>query len=254
MSNVERGAYYRELKAAGMTFERSFQAYTEDELKAMLDAYRAAAGQPSVDEEPPEEIAVRMAERLAEKPAPAPKPAPPRPAPQPVHVPKIAGEELPGARLNTRAEDEPIEVDENGLIWYQKEVRKPGYAKPRGRRILRYKDPGTKVNTVQDGQFTESFEVAGDRQIPAEVKITLPSYQVGIYKDPRMPFRIHIYNEQRGFDYFEVNDYYGGEERVPWGIKKIYISNVLCYDIRTVVLAIEEEYRRNVLNQKELYL
>lgn len=76
-----------------------------------------------------------------------------------------------------------------------------------------------------------------------QAKITLPSYQVGIYKDPRFPFKIHEYNDVRGFDFFEVNDFYGGSDLVPAAIKRMYVESSLCYDIRTVVRAIEDEAR-----------
>ena len=79
---------------------------------------------------------------------------------------------------------------------------------------------------------------------PAEVKITLPSYQVGIYKDPRFPFKIHCYNGREGFNLFEVQRYYGGAELVPEECKRVYIENDLCYDVRTVIRAIQSEHRQ----------
>jgi hypothetical protein len=79
---------------------------------------------------------------------------------------------------------------------------------------------------------------------PAEVKVTLPSYQVGIYKDPRFPFKIHCYSDREGFNFFEVADFYGGVELVPQECKRIYIENDLCYDIRSVVRAIQNEHRQ----------
>ena len=154
---------------------------------------------------------------------------------------------MAGERLNTRDEDEPIRVDpETGYVWYQEEVRKPGYAKPRGRRRLTYLETGFETKTVKNGEYTEQFEVAGDlsQGRPAEVRVTLPSYQVGIYKDPRFPFRIYVYDEKKGFDLFEVQRYFGGTEMVPAEVKRVYVENSLCYDIRTTVRAIQDEYRR----------
>jgi len=153
--------------------------------------------------------------------------------------------EMPSQRLNTQSDDEIIRVDEQGRQWLQEEVRKPAYPKPRGRRVLKYMETGTTVETVQNGEYVETFEVAGtEAGRPAEVKITLPSYQVGIYKDPRFPFKIHCYNEMEGFDMFDVELFYGGPELVPASIKRVYIENVLCYDIRSVVRTITAEHRQ----------
>ena len=152
---------------------------------------------------------------------------------------------MPGQRLNTKSEDDPIRIDDEGRAWYQEEVRKPAYPKPRGRRVLKYMERGVMTETVQNGEYVETFEVAGvGAPHPAEVKITLPSYQVGIYKDPRYPFKIHVYNERTGFNLFEVHDFYGGAELVPAECKRIYIENDLCYDVRSVIRAIQNEYRQ----------
>jgi hypothetical protein len=106
-------------------------------------------------------------------------------------------------------------------------------------------DRGVVTETVQNGEYIETFEVAGKGAgKPAEVKITLPSYQVGIYKDPRFPFKIHCYNGREGFNLFEVAEYFGGVELVPEECKRVYIENDLCYDIRTVIRAIQTEYRQ----------
>lgn len=159
-------------------------------------------------------------------------------------------DELPGQRLN-KGLDEPIREDEEGRIWFQEEVRKPAYPKPRGRRVLTYMETGIKTETVQNGEYMETFEVSGNGpERPAEVKITLPSYQVGIYKDPRFPFRIHCYNGREGFDLFEVQDFYGAAELVPETVKRVYIENDLCYDIRSVVRTITNEHRQLQLQGK----
>jgi hypothetical protein len=199
---------YQQLKQEGLEPTRHYRDYTADGLESEL----ASAGvEPlPVDEQPP-----------------------PRQDP-----------ELPGQRLNTKDPDEVIRVDEQGREWLQEEVRKPAYPKPRGRRVLTYVDTGVKTETVKAGDYVETFEVAGERQgRPAEVKITLPSYQVGIYRDRRFPFKVHCYNGREGFDLFEVNEYYGGPELVPPTVKRIYIENDLCYDIRSVVQAINAEAR-----------
>ncbi len=154
-------------------------------------------------------------------------------------------EELPSQRLNTALPDDVIRVDDEGRMWYQEEVQKPAYPKPRGRRVLKYVEHGVKTETVQNGEYIETFEIAGEGPgRPAEVKITLPSYQVGIYKDPRFPFKIHCYNGREGFALFEVHEFYGGAELVPEMCKRIYIENDLCYDIRSVIRAIQAEHRQ----------
>jgi len=98
-----------------------------------------------------------------------------------------------------------------------------------------------------NGRYIETFEVAGSEQRSGEVKITMPSYQVGVFLDPRFPFKIHTYNGLRGFDLFDVQKFYGGGDLVPPSIKRVYIANDLCYDIRTTIRAVEEEYRQSQL-------
>ena len=157
--------------------------------------------------------------------------------------------EMPSQRLNTQGDDEVIRVDEHGRKWLQEEVRKPAYPKPRGRRVLKYMETGTTVETVQNGEYVETFEIAGtEAGRPAEVKITLPSYQVGVYKDPRFPFKIHCYDGREGFDMFDVEAFYGGPELIPASVKRVYIENVLCYDIRSVVRTITAEHRQLMLS------
>lgn len=232
MSQSEKASYYRTLKDAGIQFDKHYREYSTEELKVAYDAL--VSERPELTAQPegdPEATAAFFGRRDATQP----------PAP----VAEANPAEMPGQRLNTQSLDEPIRVDEEGRIWYQEEVRKPAFAKPRGRRVLKYMETGVKEVVTKNGEYVETFEVAGDGPaVPSEVKITLPSYQVGIYKDKRFPFRIHVYNEQRGFDLFEVQDYYGGSELVPQEIKRVYVENVLCYDIRTTVRAIQKEYRQ----------
>lgn len=229
---------YNALKASGKPLSTSYAQYTVDQLEAELAFYQVPVV--TVEDEPtppapvtPEEqaIADQYARFDTAQAAPTPRAQDP--------------EEMPGQRLNTKSEDEPIRVDEQGRIWYQEEVLKPAYPKPRGRRVLTYIDSGVTTETVQNGEYVETFEVAGKGAgRPAEVKITLPSYQVGIYKDPRFPFKIHCYNGREGFDLFEVAMYFGGSELVPEECKRVYIENDLCYDIRSVIRAIQNEYRQ----------
>lgn len=277
MSQTEKAALYGELKDAGVQFSKHYRDYNTAELQEAVDRLRAERGPDSSPPEPepefdPEATAAAFAAMsqpvesapppVADNPPPtaggSSRQLPPPPNARPMTPPPVAPvakanpDEMPGQRLNNAAELEPIRVDpDTGFVWYQEEVRKPAYPKPRGRRVLKYMDAGIKTETVQDGQYVETFEVAGEGVArPSEAKITLPSYQVGIYKDRRFPFKIHVYNEIRGFDLFEVQNYYGGAELVPPDIKRIYVENVLCYDIRTTVQSIQREYRQLQLQGK----
>jgi hypothetical protein len=233
----ERSAYFQALKAVGYEFTKHYRDYSVDELKQIYSDVAVAGEIPQAQPPAPPQ----MQETII----------PPRDQKQRAAPPVAAKDpnELAGQRLNTQDPDEPIRTDEDGRVWYQEEVQKPAYPKPRGRRVLKYSDPGVVTRTVTNGEYTESFEVAGDpaNAVPAEVKITLPSYQVGIYKDPRFPFKVVCYNGNEGFELFEVQEYYGGAELVPQECKRIYVENVLCYDIRSVVRAINTEYRQQQL-------
>ena len=226
--NKRRSELYAEFRARGGQPDRHFREYSEQDLLGELE--KLGYVEPEYGMEMP-----------AEEPPPSPPPVLP---PAPPRASEPDPEELPGQRLNTKTDDEVIRVDDQGRMWLQEEVRKPAYPKPRGRRVLTYMETGVQKETVQNGEYMETFEVAGKSSPRAsEVKITLPSYQVGIYKDPRFPFRIHTYDGREGFNLFEVQDYYGGAELVPPVCKRVYIENDLCYDVRSVVQAINDEYR-----------
>lgn len=215
--------------------EKHYREYTESELEKLLtdagvdiEASLTAQAEATVIDEPFPDLEL-----------------PDMPEPQRMTPRAADPNELPSQRLNSKDADEIIRVDEQGKQWIQEEVRKPAYPKPRGRRVLKYIETGTKVETIQNGEYVESFEVAGEEAgRPAEVKITLPSYQVGIYKDPRFPFKIHTYDGREGFDLADVEIFYGGPELIPATIKRVYVENVLCYDIRSVVRTISAEHRQ----------
>lgn len=246
MSQSDKARYFRALKAAGVPFDKHYREYTTEALRVAYEKLAEQGLAPELEPEPVQQA----------QPAPPPPIAQPAPQPMPVHqapAPRAQRDpnEMAGQRQNSQPEDVPIRTDEEGRVWFQEEVLKPGYPKARGRRVLTYVETGTKQQTVKSGDYMESFEVAGDEiGRSAEVKITLPSYQVGIYKDPRFPFKVHTYNGNLGFDLFEVRDFYGGAELVPSEIKLMYVENVLCYDIRTTVRAIEAEYRQQQLAGK----
>lgn len=248
MSQSDKASLYGALKAAGVKFPKHYREYTTEELQTAYDKLTASA--PPIESEP---VGPTLEEVLA-APGTDPEAAaffglnvqpiePPKQAPPVRHADPS---ELAGARLNTQSLDEPLRIDpDTKRAWFQEEVRKPATPKPRGRRVLRYRDPGAVTQTVRDGDYTETFEIAGDpvNAREQEVKITLPSYQVGIYKDPRFPFKVVCYNGNEGFDLQEVQGYYGGAELVPPSVKRKYVENVLCYDIRSVVAAINQEFR-----------
>lgn len=229
MSQADKSALWRELKDAGVQLNAPYREYTTEQLETAVGELR---------------------ERLsaAEAPEPVGGPAPEIIFPETLTKPVVEKDTVAGLRVNTHDPDEPIRIEEDGRIVYQDEVRKSAFPKPRGRRVLEYNDPGVKKVTVRAGEYTETVEMPGDRQRTAQAKITLPSYQVGIYRDPRFPmFKVHEYNDQRGFDFFDVNDFYGGAEGVPVECKRVYVENSLCYDMRSVIRAIQTEYRERVL-------
>lgn len=268
MSAAEKGFYYRRVKSTGAEMTKHYREYTTDELKeadaraqelglieapteqelaeldAKVHAPKAKAPElptPQAGPEPDPEIDADAAaffgfgEQATEQ-TPHEAPAPARPA-----MGEMAGE-----RLNTKDAEEILFVDDEGRAWLQKEVLKPAFPKPRGRRVLRYNNPGVKQQTSKDGDYTETFEVAGDPRnaTPAEIKITLPSYQVGIYRSKKFPFKVITYNGKSAFDRQEVEAYYGGAEMVPPVCKRVYVENVLCYDMRSVIRAIQDEFRQ----------
>ena len=210
--------YYNLLKEAGYEFQQHFRDYTVVQLEALAAAEGLTLAVPT------------------QAPSPVAPPAP-----------KAAPDEVAGLRTYS-GDETPIRVDDEGLVWFRDEVRKPGGASPRRRRRLTYIDPGVQeVTATGSDRYIERFEIAGTASNQAEVTITMPTYQVGVYLDPRFPFKIHVYNDTRGFDLFDVQEFYGGADLVPSTIKRVYISNDLCYDMRSVIQAIQSEARAQQL-------
>ena len=236
MSHQEKSAYYNALKTAGVTFSRHYREYTTEQLKATYDELTTkGVSLPAIGAAP-------AAPQLPKEMPLPPEPAFPTVAPAAPPVRAADPEELPGQRQNE--EFAPIRTDEQGRVWYQEEVRKPANAQRRGRRVLKYNDPGIRKESAKDGDYTETFEMPGEGRRASEVRITLPSYQVGIYRDPRYPFLIHVYNKNRGFDLQEVQNYFGGADLVPTDVKRIYVENVLAYDMRSVITSINNIARQ----------
>lgn len=223
----QRSTLYRELKAKGWEPDKPYAKYRVEELEEIAGLY----GQKIVDDEPPpppDFFGMEPNPHTIEKAAAAPSPP-------------------------SEPEEEYVQVDPDGKKWIQLEVRKPAYPKPRGRRVLTYVDPGVEKKEVKNGEYIETVEVPGNRTTrTSEIKITLPSFQVGIYRDPRFPFRVHTYNGREGFNLYDVELFYGGSELVPQECKRMYIENDLCYDIRSVVAAIRSEHRQLMLQKGRL--
>lgn len=219
MSQGDKSALYQALTQAGWKPEKHYREYSTADLEQIANAMLGeAARTKKADPEPKGPI----------------QQEPPRSRWEQPKAPPVISD------MGT-----PIRVDPDGKVWYADEVRKLASPGPRKRRKLSYVDHGTKVETVQIGQFMESYEVAGDQVRTEEVKITLPTYQVGLYRDPRLPFLIHVYNNNRGYDLMEVIKYYGNsQDLVPQEIQKTYVGNDLCYDIKTTNRAIENEARQ----------
>jgi hypothetical protein len=154
-----------------------------------------------------------------------------------------------GLTFNTHGPNDPLRVDSRGMVWFKDEVAKPAIPKRRMRRKV--KTVTANVEEIQtyrpDGGLDETFEIAGDEQHEIEIKISMPASQVGIYVDPRMPFKIHQYNGRRAFDHEEVIRYFGGSDFVPSTVKTIYIDIDYCYEITSVRDTIERIYREQTL-------
>jgi hypothetical protein len=138
-----------------------------------------------------------------------------------------------------------IRTDERGRVWFQEEIQKSSLAKPRGYRIYREIGTGVKEVTIDSGDgYTETIEVADGSRKPLEVRVGIPTWQVGIYKDPQFPFRVVEYRSARGFMRHDVEEFFGGPDVLPEGITAIHVGNLLCYPIREVIVAIQREYNQ----------
>ena len=250
-----------ELKHAGIKGEKKFVEYTQAELQQIVDMIRAEPGyvapppRPQSGKKPgrprkaqPEQPVQAPITEPEQDPLPFSLPPSAATAPTPPPVQQAPRDQFAAQRAYQPNEGEtPIRTDEAGRVWFREEVRKPATPQPRARRRITYIDTGVKKETVIDGRFIETVEVAGDRKTTEMVKITMPSYQVGVYADPRFPFKVHTYNNNRGFDLFDVQSFYGGADLVPTDILRVYVGNDLCYDIRSTIRSIQAEYRAQQL-------
>ena len=228
MTQQERKALWDELLALGWQPEKHYREHNVEELKSTLMYYRQT-----------------------------PAPTADRPLDQGI-LDQARFDQLREAEPDTVAGirrsdgEEIIRIDPDGKQWIMDEVTKPGYPKPRGRIVRDYVDSGFKTVEIKDGNgsVVERYEMPGEAQTRSQVKITAPSYQVGIYRDPAVLgefFKIHTYNGAQGFDFFDVEKYWGGRRLIPATCKRIYVSTTLCFDIESVIQAINDEYREKVL-------
>ena len=285
MAQSQKSAYFKALKEQGVTFTKHYREYSTEEFAGAWNILRE--GKPELPEFPdgagPSELVPPKQDEAAElrrqleetsallakmtafvavqqeqlaHPLQTAPPAPTSPAAQaaPAVKENVHGLDLDkfaGITQNTHGPNDIVKIDEHGNQWLQVEVRKADGLKPRGRRRLRFDNPAVTVSEIrgEDGTM-ESFEIPDTSKptTPSEVRITLPSFQTGIYRSPSFPFRIHTYNGARGFDLEDVQNYYGGKDLVPSSVKKMYVYTDLCYDIPSVVSTIREEHARLVLN------
>lgn len=212
MAATTRSELWQKLKSINYPFSKPYKDYTVDELARINDALLAHA-----------EAATGVQGRDKDE------------------------SELPTQRRSD--ELTPIRTDAQGRVWFQEEIHKSSLARPRGYRVFRELGSGVKEIQVEDGEgYTETIEVSDGTRKPLEVKVGIPTWQVGIYKDPQFPFRIVQYRDVRGFFRTDVDEFFGGPDVLPENVQTTYVGNLLCYPIREVVVAINREF--NMLQKK----
>ncbi|QIN93926.1 hypothetical protein HWD16_gp43 [Microbacterium phage Arete] len=239
MTQAERKAAWDRLIELGWVPNKHYRDYNQADLELRLQQMSAAGITPE----------------SVERPDGAPDPSEIRFQADVDHLRETPPDTVPGLRLNTHGDEKPLRIDDDGKVWYRDEITKASYPKERGKRVIEYIDPGVRTQVIRDsnGSIVESFEMPGDQHRVSQAKISLPAYQVGLYRDPALLgefFRIHVYQERRGFDLFDVEKYFGGKHQIPSVCKRIYVDTVLCYDIDSVIQAIQDEYRENLKNKQ----
>lgn len=143
-----------------------------------------------------------------------------------------------------------LRADEHGRIWFREEIG-PEIAKNRRlrKRITQVVPESVEVRQIQSGDYIETIEVVGERTRNLDAFITLPPTQVGIYLDPRFPWKVFTYNGALGFSFGDINDYYGGVEFVPKTVKRKFVGNMLAYDIKSAIAEVERKFREMQLSR-----
>lgn len=208
MASTDRSELWQALKAAGYPFTKKYNEYTSDELKAiyndLLAQQAAKTGVTGGHKDKDELPTQRRADKLT-----------------------------------------PIRTDEQGRVWFQEEIQKSSLARPRGYRVFREIGTGVKTVTIDsDDGYTETIEIPDGSRKPLEVKVGIPTWQVGIYKDPQYPFRVVEYRSSRGFLRDDVERFFGGPDVLPEGVETMYVGNLLAYPIREVIVAIQREFNQ----------
>ena len=237
MTQAQRKELWDELKSAGTTFSRHYRDYSVSELEGMVAQLRRPTQSPlspNSEGEIPDQNEIHFQADLD-------------------NLREQTPDTIPGLRTNTHGDQVPLRIDETGKIWYQDEIVKSAFPKERGKRILDYVDPGVRTVHIRDtnGSIVESFEMPGDQKKVSQARISLPAYQIGLYRDPALLgefFKIHVYREKRVFDLFDVQKYFGGPRMVPQTCKREYTDTVLGYEIESVLQAIQDEYREKLKN------
>lgn len=158
--------------------------------------------------------------------------------------------EIPTEEEDVFDAEEPLRIDEDGRIWFREEIG-PNVAKNRRlrKRVTQVVPDSVEVKQVKSGDYIETVEVIGEGRRNLDAFVTLPPTQTGIYKDPRFPFLIFTYNGSDGFSHGDVDDFYGGREFVPKEIKRKFVGNMMAYDIRDTISAINREHRELMLSR-----
>ncbi len=240
----QRGLLYKELRELGWEPSKQYREYSVGELQGIKDSMtQGSAGFADFTAEGFEDGVVKNGS--------APRATSPQP--QDIHDrrPELTKQSEPKeAPIPAGLPEGAIRADESGRVWYREEIG-PNIAKNRRlrKRITQVVPQTVEVKKIQSGDYIETVEVVGEGTRSLDAFVTLPPTQVGIYSDPRFPFKIFTYNGALGFSYGDVNDYYGGVEFVPTTVKKKFVGNMLAYDIKSVISTVERKYRELMLSR-----
>ena len=197
MSAALKGFYWKQLKELGIEFELPYRNYTLAQLRDSYEALVKEGLASPVDEDAARaSYQAKAASQAPVEPQPQSQPTAPT-APTPASAVPVSSqsvhEHAAERAYSAGYDEEPVRIDPvTKFVWFREEVRKPAAPRPRARRKLTYVDPGTKTMEVSDGRYVETVEVSGQQRNTGEVRITMPSYQVGVYLDPKFKDEVQI--------------------------------------------------------------